>query len=94
MPSLRERLETASLPFLTRISALPRWAPFLVVLGLLVAGMFIPGWGWVFTVVVALFLGWLLALSWPRLTAVERLMRSAVVLLAVVVAVVQATPRS
>jgi hypothetical protein len=94
VPSLRRRLETASLPLLTRISALPRWAPFLVVLGLLAAGMFIPGWGWLLTVVVALFLAWLVALSWPRLTALERLMRCAVILLAVVIAVIQANPRS
>jgi Family of unknown function (DUF6703) len=92
--SFRASLERVSLPLLTRISALPRWAPFLAVLALLVAGILIQGWGWVFTAIVALFLAWLLALSWPRLTSVQRLMRFAVILLAGVIAVIQASPRS
>lgn len=95
MPSsFRASFERTSLPLLTRISALPRWAPFLAVLALLVAGILVPGWGWILTAVVAVFLAWLLALSWPRLNAVERLMRFAVVVLALVIAVVQASPRS
>ena len=79
---------------LTRLSSLPRFIPFLVVLALLVGGILIQGWGWVLTALVALFLAWMLFLGWPRLTGVERLMRAAVVLLAVAITVTQAVPRS
>lgn len=91
--TFRASFERVSLPLLTRLSALPRWVPFLAILTLMVGGIFIPGWGWLLTVLVALFLGWLLALSWPRLSPVERLMRVAVIALAVAIAVVQAKPR-
>lgn len=92
--SFRTSVEKASLPLLTRLSRLPRIVPFLVVLALLVGGILIPGWGWVLTALVALFLAWMLFLGWPRLTGVERLMRVAVILLAVAIAVTQAIPRS
>lgn len=92
--SFRASVERASLPLLTRLSRLPRAVPFLVVLALLVGGILIPGWGWVLTALVALFLAWMLFLGWPRLTGVERLMRVAVILLAVAIAVTQAVPRS
>jgi hypothetical protein len=92
--SFRASVERASLPVLTRLSRLPRVIPFLVVLALLVGGILIPGWGWVLTALVTLFLAWMLFLGWPRLTGVERLMRAAVVLLAVAITVTQAVPRS
>ena len=92
--SFRESLERASLPLLNRLSRLPRAVPFLIVLALLVGGILIPGWGWLLTAVVALFLLWMLLLGWPRLTAVERLMRVAVVFMAVAIAVSQAIPRT
>ena len=93
MSSLRQSFERASLPALTRISALPRVVPFLVVLGLVVAGILVPGWGWVLIALVALLLLWILALAWPRLTAAERLMRLAVVIMLGAVALTQAFPR-
>jgi len=92
--SFRASVERASLPVLTRLSSLPRIIPFLVVLALLVGGILIPGWGWVLTALVALILAWMLFLGWPRLTGVERLMRAAVLLLAVAITVTQAVPRS
>jgi hypothetical protein len=92
--SFRASVERASLPLLTRLSRLPRAVPFLVVLALLVGGILIPGWGWLLTALVALFLAWMLFLGWPRLTGVERLMRLAVILLAVAIAVTQAVPRT
>ena len=67
MSSLRESFERASLPALTYISSLPRFVPFLLILGLVVAGLFIPGWGWLLIALVTLFLAWLGALAWPRL---------------------------
>lgn len=93
MSPLRESFERTSAPFLQTLAALPRAVPFLLVLGLMVAGVVIPGWGWILIAVVTLFLAWLLILGWPRLTAPERLMRVAVVAIAVAVTVTQAFPR-
>ncbi len=93
MSTLRESFERVSLPVLTRLSALPRFVPFLLVLGLIVAGIFVPGWGWVLIAAAALILLWILALAWPRLTMPERLMRVAVVAMLGAVIVTQAFPR-
>ena len=80
---------------MTRLSSLPRLVPFLILLALLVGGVFIGGTvGFVLMGVAAIFVGWVLYLSWPRLTSSERIMRSAVLLLAVAMAVVQLFPRS
>ena len=94
MSTLRESFERVSLPALTRLSALPRFVPFLLVLGLIVAGIFVPGWGWVLIAVAALLLLWILALAWPRLTMPERLMRVAVVVMLGAVTMTQAFPRT
>ena len=67
--------------------------PGLLVLALMLAGAFVPGWGWVFLVVVLAILAWLLYLSWPRLTSPERLMRVAVLAMVVAVIVVRVVPR-
>jgi len=92
---MRESIERASLPVLTRLSRLPRVLPFLGMLILLVAGGLVGGpAGFVLTGIAACFVAWLLYLSWPRLTPTERLMRAAVVLLAVGLAVVQLFPRA
>ena len=80
---------------MTRLSSLPRLVPFLILLALLVGGVFIGGTvGFVLMGVAAIFVGWVLYLSWPRLTSSEQIMRSAVLLLAVAMAVVQIFPRS
>jgi hypothetical protein len=69
--------------------------PFLVVLALLVVGIVIGGAvGAAMLAVVALVVGWLLYLSWPRLTTSERLGRTAVLLLAVAICLTQVFPRS
>jgi hypothetical protein len=91
--TLRESFERASLPAITRLSSLPRFVPFLLVLGLLVAGIFVPGWGWVLIALATLVLLWILALAWPRLTMPERLMRVAVCVMLGAVTVTQAFPR-
>jgi len=49
--------------------------------------------GFVLMGIAASFVGWILYLSWPRLSGSERIMRLAVLLLAVVLAVVQLFPR-
>ncbi len=94
MSTLRESFERVSLPALTRLSALPRFVPFLLVLGLIVAGVFVPGWGWALILLAALVLLWILALAWPRLTVPERMMRVAVVAMLGAVIVTQAFPRT
>ena len=95
MPNtLRPSIERASLPLITKISSLPKALPFLLMLALLVAGVLIGGpAGFVLMGLAAVFVGWVLYLSWPRLTGSERIMRLAVLLLAVAMAVVQLFPR-
>lgn len=96
MPNtLRPSIERASLPLITRLSSMPKALPFLFMLALLVAGVLIGGpVGFVLMGVAAAFVSWILYLSWPRLTGSERIMRFAVLLLAVAMAVVQLFPRT
>lgn len=94
MPSLRERLTSASLPVVETLNRVPRAVPFLAVLALMVAGVFVPGWGWVFLLVVVMFLAWTLYLAWPALDAGARAGRVAVLLIAVAITVTQALPRT
>jgi hypothetical protein len=92
--SLRESFERASLPAVQWLNGLPRLVPFLVILALVVAGIFLPPPGWLLLAVVALLLLWILALAWPRLSAAERLMRLAVVAVIVAILITQAVPRT
>jgi hypothetical protein len=93
VPTLRQTIESASLPALTRLGTVPRAVPFLVVLALMVAGVLIPGWGWLLLLPVLLFLVWTLYLGWPALDRGARVGRVAVVLMAVAITVTQAAPR-
>lgn len=92
--ALRDSLERASLPLLTRLAALPRIVPFLAVLGLIIAGILVPGWGWVFLAVVVVLLAWILVLAWPRLTLPARMFRLAVLVGLIAATVTQASPRN
>ena len=94
MPSLRERVADVSLPVINSLKRMPRAVPFLLVLGLMVAGLFVRPWGWLFLAVVVAFLGWTLYLAWPALDRTARLGRFAVFLIAVAITVTQAFPRS
>jgi hypothetical protein len=87
-------VESASLPVVTRLAGWPRWAPFLLILGFMVAGVIIPTYGWILISIVAVFLTWLLYLAWPRLSAVDRLMRFAVIAIVIVAAITRANPRT
>ena len=92
---MRPSIERASLPLITRLSSLPRAVPFLLVLALLIGGALTEGRvGFVLMGLAALFVGWILYLSWPRLTGSERIMRFAVVLLAVVMAITRLFPQN
>ncbi|QGN56977.1 DUF6703 family protein [Nostocoides sp. HKS02] len=93
MSTPRERIENLSLPAITWLNRLPRAVPFLAVLALMVAGVVIPGWGWLLVLVVVAFLGWTFYLSWPGLDHTNRLMRGTVILLALAITVTQAVPR-
>jgi hypothetical protein len=67
------------------LSRVPRAVPFLVIAGLLVAGLMLQGVGGaVLLLLLALVLGSLLALSWPALHTGPRALRLAVVALVVV----------
>ncbi|PID96475.1 MAG: hypothetical protein CSA84_04905 [Actinomycetales bacterium] len=89
----RSRVEHASVPWVERLNRIPRPAAFLLILALMVAGVFVPTFGFLFTTVVVLFLGWLFYLTWPQLSPPERLMRFAVLILVAAVAVIQANPK-
>jgi hypothetical protein len=76
--TLRSSIERASLPLMTKLSSLPRAVPFLLMLALLVGGLLIKGTvGFVLMGLAAAFVGWILYLSWPRLSGTERIMRFA-----------------
>ena len=91
MPNtVRSRINDASLPLMTRLSQLPKLVPFVILLTMLVAGVLIGGpLGFVLMALAAIFVAWVLYLSWPILSSSERLMRSAVLLLAAAMAVVR-----
>jgi hypothetical protein len=88
--TLRHRIDQASLPLMTKLSRLPKLLPFAILLTLLVSGYLLGGAvGFVLMALAALFVAWVLYLSWPLLSSSERLMRSAVLLLAVAMTVVR-----
>lgn len=70
------RLERASIPLLLALHRLPRWLFFLIVGGLLLAGLFLENAvGGVILLVLAVLLAWLGAVGWSHLTAPGRLLR-------------------
>jgi len=84
---LRRAVERRSAAPLAWLATRPRWLPFLVVLALLIGGLFAPpAVGLVLMVVLALLLGWLTYLAWPRLPPGGRLARLAVLALVLVAA--------
>jgi prepilin signal peptidase PulO-like enzyme (type II secretory pathway) len=91
--SFRSRLEHASYPWVERLNAVPRPVALGGLVVLLAVGILAPRpWGGIAFLVVAAFVGWLLFLTWHRLTLPERLMRTAVLVLSVAVAVVRIVP--
>ena len=92
--SLRSRIEHASYPVMERVNAVPRTAALVILAVVLAVGVFAPTpWSGIAFLLVSLFVGWLLYLTWPRLTMPERLMRLAVLALALAVAVVNLVPK-
>ena len=87
----RSSLERSSARPLLLLHQLPVWLVPLVLLALLVTGLAVPGWiGAVALVLVAAFLSWLAAVSWPRLTPSGRLLRVAAIAGVLVIAGFQA----
>ena len=87
----RRSLEQSSARPLVLLHQLPVWVVPLLLAALLIAGLVVPGWiGAVALVLVAAFLGWLAAVSWPRLTPSGRLLRVAAIAGVLVVAGIQA----
>lgn len=91
--SFRSRIEHASAPWVERLDALPRAVSLGVLLLLLAVGILGPSpWSGVAFLVVAVFVSWLLFLTWQRLTLPERLLRVAVLTLIVAVSIVELAP--
>jgi hypothetical protein len=87
----RRSLEQSSARPLVLLHQLPVWLIPVVLTALLVTGLAVPGWiGAAALVLVAAFLGWLAAVSWPRLAPGPRLLRVAAVAGVLVVAGIQA----
>jgi hypothetical protein len=73
---LRRAVERRSTAPLTWLATRPRWLPFVIVLALLVGGLFAPPpVAVVLLAVLALFIGWLTYLAWPKLDSSGRLTR-------------------
>jgi hypothetical protein len=86
-PRNRTALERASARPLIYLHLLPRWLPPVALAALLIGGLVAKGLvSAVLLLVVAAFLGWLAALSWPRLDSAGRLLRAAAVAIVVVYA--------
>ena len=87
----RRTLERSSARPLLVLHQLPVWVVPIVMTALLVTGLAVPGWpGAAAFVLVAGFLGWLAALSWPRLAPGPRLLRVAAIACLLLLAGVQA----
>src|SRR5262245_61583663 len=87
----RGAFEDRSRPLLRWMHALPRWIVVIAPAILLFLGLILTGpvaWvGGILLLLVAAFLGWLTALSWPAISPSARLLRVVVVLALVGVAV-------
>jgi len=93
----RAAFERHSFPYMARLTAMPRWLLVIAIgssllLGLVLSDSF--AWlGAFFLLLVAAFLGWLLALSWPLLSGGRRFIRLLVVLALIGLAFYKVTGR-
>jgi hypothetical protein len=87
----RQAVERFSARLLVFLAHLPKWVPMLVALGLLITGFIVPGLiGAAALLLVAIFLGWLGYMSWPRINTSGRVMRVVAMACMVVLVVWQA----
>lgn len=76
-----------------RLNSLPRAVSLVALLAVLAVGLIAPRpFGGLAFLLVTIFVGWLLFLTWPRLSMPERMMRIAVLVLTLAVAVVRMVP--
>lgn len=76
-----------------RLNSLPRAVSLVGLLAVLAVGLIAPRpFGGLAFLLVTVFVGWLLFLTWPRLSMPERMMRIAVLVLTLAVAVVRMVP--
>ena len=91
----RAALERRSYPALVSLTRGPRWILVVVMAVCMVTGLMLSGstaWlGAILLLVVAFFLGWLLALSWPVIGTGSRAMRLLTVVALVGIAVMKVT---
>lgn len=86
----RQAIEQRSATTLLWLHQLPRWLLPVLAAALLVTGLAVGGWGGAIALLgVAAVLGWLAAVSWPRLPAQGRLLRVCAVGLVVLAAVLR-----
>ncbi|MGB5951382.1 MAG: DUF6703 family protein [Ornithinimicrobium sp.] len=91
---IRTKIEQASTPAVAQLSRMPALLPFVIMVVVLLSGVFIGGLiGAILLVLPLLFLTWLLYLTWPHLPTPERLLRLALLLLVLGIAVTQIVPR-
>jgi hypothetical protein len=75
-PSARERFEDFSAPILLRMQALPGFLIPVTLGTLLFFGLTLNAtWSGILLILIALFLFWLTAVSWPRVTTGSRILR-------------------
>ena len=92
--SWRRGFEVRSAPLLATIHRLPRWIVPLGLAAVLVLGLVLASpLAGLLLLLVAAFLGWLLALSWPLVDGRGRVLRLAIVVGLVVVAVLRLAGR-
>lgn len=73
---LRARLERRSATVLVFLHRLPRWVPFVLMLGLLAAALVLKGvLGGLLLILLAVVLSWLAFVSWPNLGTGDRAFR-------------------
>ncbi|MGH8834913.1 MAG: DUF6703 family protein [Actinomycetes bacterium] len=86
----RAALERSSAPLLLRMSVLPGWLVPVLMLAIAVVALLVGGpVGFALLLVIALFLAWLAALSWPVLPPRTRLLRVLVPLAVLAAAILQ-----
>jgi len=87
----RRKLELRTGPLLVMLHQMPRWVLPVALAALLFFGLILGdslAWlGGICLILIALFLGWLLVLSWPMLSAGSRFMRGVVVVMVFGVAI-------
>jgi hypothetical protein len=87
--ALRKRLTDLSAPALLRIHILPKFLVPGLIAVLMLLGLFLhPPYSGAALTVVAVFIGWLMYLSWPLLDSKSRLIRALVIFILIAAATV------